>query len=73
MAESHFLQIRELLDKRKIVYEHLIHEHVHHSEDAAKIRGTNLSEAAKAIILKVEARDRSFSFIQAVRTSLVIK
>ncbi|MFA5797115.1 MAG: YbaK/EbsC family protein [Candidatus Woesearchaeota archaeon] len=70
MTELHFLQIRELLNKHKIVYQHIVHEHVHHSSDAAKIRGTNLSEAAKAIILKVELKDKlpqdKFVFIQAV-------
>ena len=66
MSQSTFLQIKELLDKHKIVYTHLIHEHVHTSADAAKIRGTNLEDAAKAIICKVEKRDGTYEFIQAV-------
>lgn len=69
MTIEAFLQIKELLDKHKIIYEHITHEHVHHSEDAAKIRGTNLSEAAKAIIIKAEKRDDSgkrYDFIQVV-------
>lgn len=69
MTSSTFLQIKEILDKSNIDYTHLTHEHVHRSEDAAKIRGTNLDEAAKAIILKVEKKDnngKSYEFIQVV-------
>ncbi|HIH31940.1 TPA: hypothetical protein HA235_04485 [Candidatus Woesearchaeota archaeon] len=69
MTSSTFLQIKEILDKNNIEYKHLTHEHVHRSEDAAKIRGTNLDEAAKAIILKVEKKDDSgkyFEYIQVV-------
>lgn len=69
MTVETFLQIKEILDKNNIEYTHLTHEHVHRSEDAAKIRGTNLDEAAKAIILKVEKKDesgKSYEFIQVV-------
>jgi len=72
MTTETFFQIRKILDENKVEYKHLTHEHVHTSEDAAKIRGTSLSEAAKAIILKVEKKDsdsnksKSYEFIQAV-------
>ncbi|MGV8150916.1 MAG: aminoacyl-tRNA deacylase [Candidatus Woesearchaeota archaeon] len=70
MTSSTFLQIKELLDENKIIYEHVTHEYVHRSEDAAKIRGTELHEAAKAIILKVERKSdegiKYFDFIQVV-------
>jgi len=62
MTVETFQQIKELLDKNKIIYEHVTHEHVHRSEDAAKIRGTNLEEAAKAIILKVEKKGENGKF-----------
>jgi Ala-tRNA(Pro) deacylase len=69
MSSSTFLQIKKILDDKKIEYTHLMHEHVHTSEDAAKIRGTNLEDAAKAIIIKAELKsdsERKFDFIQAV-------
>jgi Ala-tRNA(Pro) deacylase len=66
MSVETFLKIKNILDKSRVDYRHLMHEHVSTSEDAAKIRGTNLEDAAKAIILKVQNKDNSFSFIQAV-------
>ena len=66
MTVETFLKIKNILDKSRVDYKHLIHEHVSTSEDAAKIRGTNLEDAAKAIILKVQNKDGSFKFIQAV-------
>jgi Ala-tRNA(Pro) deacylase len=54
MSTSTFLQIKELLDSKKIEYTHLTHEHVQTSEDAARIRGTRLEDAAKALICKVQ-------------------
>lgn len=35
-------------------YELLEHDHVHTSADAAKVRGTNLEEAAKALVLEAK-------------------
>jgi len=65
-----FLKIKELLDKNKIEYSHITHEHVHRSEDAAKIRGTSLDSAAKAIIVKAEKKaangEKIFEFFQCV-------
>ncbi|MFP4524703.1 MAG: aminoacyl-tRNA deacylase [Candidatus Woesearchaeota archaeon] len=52
MAEEAFNRIKALLDEKGFDYEHFEHEHVHSSTDAAKVRGTRLEEAAKALILK---------------------
>ena len=66
MSESTFLAIKELLDKHHVQYEHFVHAHVTTSQDAAAIRNTSLDDAAKAIVCKVEKRDGSFEFIQAI-------
>ena len=73
MTTETFLQIKAILDKANVDYTHLTHEYVRTSEDAAKIRGTKIEDAAKAIILKTEQKDNSdnntnntFDFIQAV-------
>jgi len=74
MTVETFLQIKKILDDAKVEYTHLIHEYVSTSEDAAKIRGTNIEDAAKAIILKAEFKtenadgtmNKSFNFLQAI-------
>jgi Ala-tRNA(Pro) deacylase len=66
MTTETFLRIKELLDEARLEYTHIVHEHVTTSEDAAKIRGTNIDDAAKAIILKAQLLNGSFQFIQAV-------
>jgi Ala-tRNA(Pro) deacylase len=66
MSESTFLKIKELLVKKKIEYKHLVHEHVRTSVEAAQIRGTNLEDAAKALIIKTESKDKIYDLIQAV-------
>jgi len=66
MTVETFLKIKDILDKSRVDYKHLIHDYVTTSEDAAKIRGTNIEDAAKALILKVQLRDGSYDFIQAV-------
>lgn len=70
MGVETFLKIKQILDDSHIEYTHLTHERVHRSEDAAKIRGTNIDEAAKAIILKVEKKSEDkgkfYEFIQVV-------
>ena len=66
MTTETFLKIKEILDKAKVEYTHLTHDYVRTSEDAAKIRGTNIEDAAKAIILKVQSKDGLFHFIQAI-------
>lgn len=67
MPVETFLQIKEILDSNKVSYQHVTHEHVHRSEDAAKIRGTNLDEAAKAIILKVEQKGDTGKFFKIIQ------
>jgi aspartyl-tRNA synthetase len=44
--------IRDLLDENEIEYEFMEHEPVRTSEQAAKVRGTKMSDAAKALVLK---------------------
>jgi len=46
-----FDQIRELLDSHTIQYKILEHPPVYTSKDAAKIRGTELTQGAKALIM----------------------
>jgi len=70
MTTETFLQIKKILDDAGLEYIHLTHDYVRTSEDAAKIRGTNIEDAAKAIILKVQSKDnpgnKSFYFIQSI-------
>jgi Ala-tRNA(Pro) deacylase len=66
MTTETFLQIKKILDDKKVEYTHLTHDYVRTSEDAAKIRGTNIEDAAKAIILKVQYKGGQFHFIQSI-------
>jgi Ala-tRNA(Pro) deacylase len=66
MTIETFFAIKEILDSSKCQYTHLTHDYVKTSEDAASIRGTNIDDAAKAIILKAESVDSVPYFIQAV-------
>lgn len=67
MSTVTFLQIKELLNKHKVQYSHVTHNDVTKSSfEAAKIRGTRIEDAAKAIILKAELKDKTIKFIQAV-------
>ncbi len=52
MSESLFFRIKSLLDENNIAYTHLTHPRVHRSVEAAKIRGTRLEQAAKALVLQ---------------------
>jgi len=45
-------QIKSLLDNANITYRYMEHEETKTSEESAQIRGTKLSEGAKAIIMK---------------------
>ena len=49
-----FENIRRLLDSKNIKYETLEHEAVYTSEQAAKVRKTELKHGAKALVLKTE-------------------
>ncbi|MGV8169309.1 MAG: YbaK/EbsC family protein [Candidatus Nanoarchaeia archaeon] len=67
MGEKTLNEIIDFFQKKNVPFEHLIHEHVHRSEEAAKIRGNTLEQAAKAIVLKVkEKKSKEYSFIQCV-------
>ena len=66
MTKETFEKIIELLNSKKIKYEHLTHDHVHTSEDAAKVRGTKIEQAAKAIVLKIKNKKNERAFIQCV-------
>lgn len=67
MGKDVFLKIKKLLDSDDIEFEHIIHEHVHTSIDAAKIRGNSLEQAAKAIVLKVKGKKSGeYELIQCV-------
>jgi len=46
-----YRKIVRLLDDAGVSYETFEHEHVHSSADAAKVRGTKIEEAAKALVL----------------------
>lgn len=51
MTETVFFKIKELLDKNKFAYEVIDHEPVHTSLDAARVRGSDISNGAKALVL----------------------
>lgn len=46
-----FEKIKDLLDRENISYEVIEHEPVHTSADAARVRDTDLSQGAKALIM----------------------
>jgi len=52
MQRDLFNEIKELLDKNDVCYEHITHEHIVTSQEGAKIRGLSLQAAAKALIMK---------------------
>ena len=66
MGEKTLEDIKKILDSKKILYEHIKHSHVHRSEEAAKIRGNTVEQAAKAIVLKVKKRNSEYELIQCV-------
>jgi Ala-tRNA(Pro) deacylase len=68
MGEDTLQKIIDFLTLKDVPFTHLTHEHVHTSEDAAKIRGNTVMQAAKAIILKVKykANKSEYKFIQVV-------
>ncbi len=46
-----FSKIKDLLDENKCQYKILVHPAVYTSEEAAKVRGTKISQGAKALIM----------------------
>lgn len=63
MARDVFERICALLYSHHVEYERLEHEHVHHSHEAAKIRGNKVEQAAKAIVLKERKEGRILMFV----------
>jgi aspartyl-tRNA synthetase len=51
-----FEQITKLLDDNSMEYKVMEHEPVHTCEEAAKVRGTQLSQGTKALILRADAK-----------------
>ncbi|MFH1917033.1 MAG: YbaK/EbsC family protein [Nanoarchaeota archaeon] len=51
-----FKQIIELLDTHHISYEHLKHDFVHRSEEAAQVRRSSFEEAAKALVCQADGQ-----------------
>lgn len=50
-----FQRIAAFLDDCNAAYEVFEHDHVHSSEDAARVRGTALEESAKALVLQAKS------------------
>ena len=60
MGEKEFSRIKELLDGKQLGYKVMVHEPVHTSEEAAKIRGVDLKQGAKAMVLRSEGKFYQF-------------
>ncbi|MBR9692351.1 hypothetical protein GOV07_00285 [Candidatus Woesearchaeota archaeon] len=65
------MKILDLLKGKK--YTLLEHDHVHTSEDAAKVRGTKLEEAAKALVLKDRTKNELFMCVVSGHKRLDLK
>ena len=46
-------RILALLEGSGIPFDHFEHEHVHTSQEAARARGTNIEDGAKALVRRV--------------------
>jgi Ala-tRNA(Pro) deacylase len=66
-------RIVRLLKDGGIPYTLLEHSHVHTSEDAAKVRGTRLEEAAKALVLKDHTHNKLFMCVVSGHKKLDLK
>lgn len=58
------MKIREMLDTNNVDYKFLEHQEVRTSEEAAKVRGTDISDGAKAMVLK--SQDYAGKYIMIV-------
>lgn len=56
--EDVYEKIVSLLDKSKIKYEKYEHKPVFTSQDSARVRGTNIHQGAKALVLEVDNKDK---------------
>ena len=68
-----FDRITALLREYHLPFELLEHEHVHTSADAAKVRGTLLEEAAKALVLHDRTNNAFFMCIVSGHKKLDLK
>ena len=67
MSEATLNMILSFLKEKNVEFVHLTHDHVHRSEEAAKIRGNTVEQAAKAIVLKVKEKStKDYKTIQRV-------
>ncbi len=69
---SVFERIISLLDSKGVSYIHMTHEHVHRSAEAAKIRGTRLEQAAKALVLQ-DKNEEVYMFVVGGNRRLDLK
>ena len=63
---SVFDNIIYYLENEGLEYDLLEHDHVHSSEQAARVRGTSLEEAAKALVLQGKKNDEKKFFMCVV-------
>ena len=56
MSEAVFSKIIELLDSLKLKYEIMEHEPVHTSEEASKVRKTDLKSGLKAMVMRSKGK-----------------
>lgn len=53
-------KIIRLFEKSKVSFNHITHDHVHTSEDAARVRGNSVRQALKAIVLRVKGYEKDY-------------
>ena len=61
MEPSVFSRIEDLLNNAGVTFDVLRHEPVYTSEEAARVRGVDLSSGAKALVCKAAGEYRMFS------------
>jgi Ala-tRNA(Pro) deacylase len=68
-----FNNILHLLDENGYDFKVLEHGHVHTSEEAARVRGTKLEEAAKALVLKDRTHNKIFMCVVSGHRTLDLR
>ncbi len=71
MSEVVFSKIKSFLDSKELKYEIIVHEPVFTSEQAAKVRGTELKSGAKAMVLR--SKGKFFMFVLSADMKLGMK
>ena len=71
MSEAVFSKIKSFLDSKELKYEIIVHEPVFTSEQAAKVRGTELKSGAKAMVLR--SKGKFFMFVLPADKKLDMK